>query len=441
MTSLLRFIAITSAVLLPLSSLSAADEHVALKCSTNQDSVWVYDSLTTFNVEAKVKCGEAVTLVGRTDGYVEVRTAAGTEGYVPEENVPETEAVAISAAPETNATSRPTSARTTSAPRSAPAQPSARAALPSGTHEAVASTTTSRPQPAAAGISPAIAAEEDASSVPSGSTDRATSAVTEPASAPVAAASVEPHAKLNRTTNSDDASVAALPGNSTAPVAPHEAGTANATVARAFATPGEGNQPSEAASVRPADIYDVGPATTTATPRPADAGNVSDASADDEGDDNSYLIPPKSASDDPACKAYFSGYGLTIAQFTWVVDHRKKSFPAVCPAATPAMVDYVIIFTHDVDFFSYTMPAPIHEEKDGFTDWDPVVLCDPDNVPCSRIYNSRREYVWVFHVKRGTYDPGKFSPHRRFQFAKIESNYSRTVEDAFQFIETHDAAR
>jgi hypothetical protein len=37
-------------------------------------------------------------------------------------------------------------------------------------------------------------------------------------------------------------------------------------------------------------------------------------------------------------------------------------------------------------------------------------------------------------VKRGAFDPNKFSPHRRFQYTKSESKYSRTVEDAFEFI-------
>ncbi|MGH9734574.1 MAG: hypothetical protein ACRD8A_08300 [Candidatus Acidiferrales bacterium] len=407
MTVGLRLVALVSTVLLPLSGISAADENVAVKCSTNQDRVWVYDSLTTFNVEAKVKCGESVTLIARTDGYVKVRTATGTEGYVPEENVPTAGAAAISAAPEKNATSWPRLANTTSALQIASAQPSVRPALFDSTHGAVPSTIASQSQPESASVSPTIAAEEVPGSVPSGSTNGATSAV--PA---------------------------------TTLVAPPEFRRANATVAHAFAKPGKGSQPNQPESVRAStDIYAADSATTAATARPAAVGNISDASADDEGDDNSYLIPPKSASDDPACKSYFSGYGLTIEQFNWVIDHRKKSFPAVCPAATPAMVDYVIIFTHDVDFFSYTMPAPVHEERDGFTDWNPIVLCDSNSVPCSKINNSKREYVWVFHVKRGTYDPGRFSPHRRFQFTKIESKYSRTVEDAFRFIETHDGAR
>lgn len=437
MTLALRLIALVSTVLLPLSCLSAADENVAVKCSTNQDSVWVYDSLTTFNVEAKVKCGENVTLVALTDGYVRVRTATGMEGYVPQENVPNAGIVAISSAPERNATSWLTSASNTSARRTASAQSSVRPAQFKTTREAVSSTIASEPQPEAASASPTVAAEEVAGSVPSDSANRATSAVTEPARAPVAAAFVEPHANLKRTATSDDASVAMLPGNSTTPIPP-ESGRANAAEAHASATPG---QPSQPASDRASADISVGAKTRAATASPAVLANISDASADDEGDDNSYLIPPKSASDDPACKSFFSGYGLTIDQFEWVMDHRKKSFPAVCPAATPAMVDYVIIFTHDVNSFSYMMPTPIHEETDGFTDWDPIALCDSNNVTCSKIENSKREYVWVFHVKRGTYDPGKFSPHRRFQFTKIESKYSRTVEDAFQFIETHDGVR
>jgi len=175
--------------------------------------------------------------------------------------------------------------------------------------------------------------------------------------------------------------------------------------------------------------------------KPAAAHSASDDPSDEEGDDNSYLIRPKSESEDPACRFYFSGYGLSPGQFKWIVDNRKKRFPAVCPAATPAMVDYVIIFTHDVEFFNYTMPTPVHTEAGGFSDWNPIVLYDMNGVPRSEIDKSKREYVWVFHVRRGAYDPAKFSPHRRFQFTKVESRFSRTVEDAFEYIQTQSVNR
>ena len=165
---------------------------------------------------------------------------------------------------------------------------------------------------------------------------------------------------------------------------------------------------------------------------------VSNTSDDD---DDSYLTRTKSESEDPSCHTYFSGYGLSPGQFKWLEDNRVKKYPSVCPAASPAMVDYVIIFTHDVDFFNYTMPTPVHYEAGGFSDWTPILQYDTSVVSHSDIDKSRREYVWVFHVKRGGFDPNKFSPHRRFQYTKTESKYSRAVEDAFEFIASQGAER
>jgi hypothetical protein len=54
---------------------------------------------------------------------------------------------------------------------------------------------------------------------------------------------------------------------------------------------------------------------------------------------------------------------------------------------------------------------------------------------------NRREYAWVFHTKRGTFDPAKFSPRRKPLFSTTESNKigtaagSRSAEDALRFIE------
>lgn len=189
------------------------------------------------------------------------------------------------------------------------------------------------------------------------------------------------------------------------------------------------------------DVYVGGASPTTAPVKPAAVHTVADASTDEEGDDPSYIVRPKSESDDPACHLYFSGYGISPGQFKWIVDNRQKKFPSVCPAASPAMVDYVIIFTHDVEFFNYTMPTPVHTEAGGFSDWNPIVLGDENGTPRSEIDRSKREYVWVFHVRRGTYDPAAFSPHRRFQFTKVESRYSRTVEDALDYIATQGASR
>src|SRR5271155_859691 len=53
-----------------------------IKCAPNEDRVWVYESLTDFNVAAKLKCGDPVQIVERVKDYVKIQTADGTEGFV-----------------------------------------------------------------------------------------------------------------------------------------------------------------------------------------------------------------------------------------------------------------------------------------------------------------------------------------------------------------------
>ncbi|MGC2505309.1 MAG: hypothetical protein WA369_01525, partial [Candidatus Acidiferrales bacterium] len=68
----------------------AAPSGVAsVKCAANQDRVWVYDSLTSFDVEAKIPCGDTVQIVSRVKGYVKIRTASGVDGYVPDSTFPD----------------------------------------------------------------------------------------------------------------------------------------------------------------------------------------------------------------------------------------------------------------------------------------------------------------------------------------------------------------
>jgi hypothetical protein len=151
---------------------------------------------------------------------------------------------------------------------------------------------------------------------------------------------------------------------------------------------------------------------------------------------------PENASGDPACQIFFSAYGLTPDQIKWVTQNRKKRFPNVCPAPDTEGVDFVMIFTHDVDFYGNTMPSPVHTDKNGFSDFSPMTMLDTTATPLSEVEKARREYVYVFKMKRGAFDPAKFSPRRRYQFTKAESNSlasshasSRTVEDAFHFME------
>jgi hypothetical protein len=151
---------------------------------------------------------------------------------------------------------------------------------------------------------------------------------------------------------------------------------------------------------------------------------------------------PEYESADPACQFFFSAYGLTPDQIKWVTQNRKKKFPNVCPAPDIARVDYVIIFTHDVDFYGNTLPGPVHTDKNGFSDFSPMTMMDTTATPLSEAEKARHEFVYVFKMKRGAFDPARFSPRRRYQFTKAEANSltsshasSRTVEDAFHFME------
>lgn len=432
MTSLLRLLALLIAFVLPLGSLSADGAHT-VKCSVNQERVWVYDSPATLNVADKLKCGESVTPLAHENGFVKVRTANGTEGYVPAENLPSVGAASVATAASANGASQPNVAGVARAATAAPAaavHPDAQSTAAVASHAITAS-------------KPPAAAQPKSSNPPAPAAATATTAPALPTH--VATASATSHSKMKKSTKTAGSTTAAASTktspNTTTPTVAHPTSGALVRTAAASSGPGSTYPPAASSSADKASTAYVGTAPVGTTAKSAAMRNTSNAASDEEGDDNSYLILPKSESDDPACRSYFSGYGLSPGQFKWVVDNRQKRFPAVCPAATPAMVDYVIIFTHDVEFFNYTMPDPVHTEAGGFTDWNPIVLYDMSSVPRNEIDKSKREYVWVFHVKRGTYDPAKFSPHRRFQFTKIESKYSRTVEDAFEYIEAQGADR
>lgn len=458
---------------------AAFADGAAVKCAPNEERVWLYDSVTSLNVETKLKCGESVEVIGQQSGYVKVRTANGTEGYLPESNLPKPAASAeasgaasIPGAPPTLASV----ARAAAARRAAAAAPSA---TPSNANVTIAETT---PPAGAVNASPAMQAKTvaavatvktisnttTASTTASttttlGTTTTSSSAATPAAAIPatahssttVAAAHAKPKAAAKSATTATVTTSAKTPSNpagsanpSGAPVAPAPRPATGAPLHVAAATPAPKAPSAQPAAVVATDIYVGGPAdvyvggksnTTTTMPKgapkaAANAPTVRTVSATSDDDDDSYLTRPKNESDDPSCQTYFSGYGLSPGQFKWLAENRVKKYPSVCPAASPEMVDYVIIFTHDVDFFNYTMPAPVHYEAGGFSDWTPVLQYDTSVVSHSDIDKSRREYVWVFHVKRGAFDPNKFSPHRRFQYTKSESKYSRTVEDAFEFI-------
>ena len=431
--------AILLALLLP--PLLPAGENSTVKCTVNEDRVWVYDSPATLNVAAKLKCGAAVTVLSRENGYTKVQAADGTEGYIPDDNLPKTAVPTAAAQP-----NAPVSPSLASVARAANAR---RSTIVASAGPRVGSSTAHPAAPAKTASARAPKSENTmvaAASTPSANVAKAAPSVA-PTTAPAASVrasegspistSRSSHAKSKQLAKSSSSAVATVkPNVSSRPAAAPR--PADSPVSHAAATTNSPTTPLAAENVddgRVDSTPTITPATKTAAVR-----NVADTSSDEEGDDESYLVRPTSESEDPACRLFFSGYGLSPGQFKWMVDNRKKEFPSVCPAATPSMVDYVVIFTHDADSFSYNMPEPVHTAG-GFSDWNPIVQYDMSRVPRSQIDRSKREYVWVFHVKRGTYEPSRFSPHRRFQFNKIESKYSRTVKDALEFIETQGVNR
>jgi Bacterial SH3 domain len=394
MAERLQLAALLVAFAVPFSAVSA-HQDTAVKCSPNEDRVWVYDSPTSFNVEQKLKCGTTVSIIGQQHSFVKIQTDDGTEGYVPSENIPQ--AGTQAAAPQATTPAQPVEVRM---PRgSEPRISTVRHASAAGTGPttsrsvAIVATSPTRQPQAAPDVSAAAGPE------------------------PRTPNSVAPGAQAPESRAIEEVSSAPSPSKSADPAA---------------------RPAPQAASRAPASPVPE-PSVTAATSNVSAERGPAPAGSDDESDDPSWVTVPRYESDDPACKLFFSSYGLSPGQFRWIVENRKKRFPSVCPAASPAMVDYVIIFTHDVNFYSYTMPAPVHVDG-GFSDFNPIALSD-ENVPRSEIDKSKREYVWVFHVQRGTYNPARFSPHRRFQFSKIGSKYSQTIEDAFRFIETRGVDR
>ena len=63
---------------------SASANTATLKCNSHHDQIWVYESLSSFDVAARLKCGEYVEIVGRVEGYVKIRAQNNLEGFVPE---------------------------------------------------------------------------------------------------------------------------------------------------------------------------------------------------------------------------------------------------------------------------------------------------------------------------------------------------------------------
>jgi hypothetical protein len=166
---------------------------------------------------------------------------------------------------------------------------------------------------------------------------------------------------------------------------------------------------------------------------------------DPDGDEDSEVAALNS--EEASCTQYFSAYGLSANQYKWLAQNRKKAFPGVCPAPSPAQVDFVVIFTHDVPFYNVTMPNAVHTDINGFSDWTPLTTVDTAVISASDADKSHHEYVWVFHTNRGAFNPATFSSRRRPLYSKAETNMLgsrggfRTVMDALTFIEQNGTNR
>jgi hypothetical protein len=342
-----------------------------LKCNSQRDQIWVYDSLSTFNVDARLKCGEGVEVIERVKDYVKIRTHNGVEGYVPDVAFADLPAVPLIREPAHDVGSV---AKQIQAKEVAKATANAAAVAP---------------------------ADLNYSRISS----RADSIVAIPA-ANASQRALPPSASIAAVVTS--APPKAAPGSATASVAP-----------------------------KASSAFVAAPETTAA--RPVAPVSSSTASPAKPAASSSEIPDAKPASMDFVCQSYFSAYGLTPNQTKWIARNREKTFSDVCPAPDPSKVDFVIIFTHDVDFFAASMPETIHRAN-GFSDFTPLTTIDTALVPESQADKARREYVWIFQFEKGTFDPGSFSPHRQYQFSKMETNSmgskggQKTVEDAFRFI-------
>ena len=425
-----------------------------MQCSLNDDRVWVYDSLTSFNITAKLKCGDSVEILGHEKGYIKVRLASGKEGYVPKAVLPQV-AIADDQGKTNDVTSLAQQARQAESSRARLVEAKATASA-TPTPGPVAGTSSKQLDtvPAPAQQTAQITLQ------PAGKVQtREVSVIAARASPAPAVANTASPAPIATKTSIEIETIAV---NQTAPTAP----AVSSTSPLKAAPPAPALVANAAPAVRQAQVQAKAPVATSTTSQPAAeiaapnavAGKVSalqpqtaepavtslaansidmvpaktadrSADADDDSDD---LIPEDRASQ-RACSVYFSAYGLTTTQYAWIVQDAAKRYPSVCPAPSPSLVDFVVIFTHGVSFYNYTMPDAVHVDRAGFSDWTALTTVDPA-MARPGLEKTGHEYVWVFHMKRGAFDPGSFSSRRRPQFSKSEPKSQQSVADAFDFI-------
>jgi Bacterial SH3 domain len=482
---------------------AGASPTIGVRCGANEDRVWVYETLVDFNVETKLKCGDPVEILDRVKGYVKIRTASGDEGYVaatafpksaippePEDHSHDLQAVSQqmlanqrnNPAPtveKSSFASTPSTSASTISAAPAPVVVAATKPTPATAPQPVAQPA---PTPTAAAVTPAPQPAPQPAPVaqptPVASPAPAAVAVTTPAPTPapapqpaakpvvVAAATPAPQPTPQPVPASRPAppTIAPKPAAAPAPVAqPAPAVVAKSTPAPApaaremevtltTATPAPQPQPAPTPQPQPQPVAAPAPTTTVAYAAPAPAPKSAPAAqpvaakppVDPDTEEETYAPAAESTAN---CNSFFVAYGLSPNQYKWIQQNRKKAFPTVCPAPTQSMVDYIVIFTHDVDFYSVTMPTQVHHEANGFSDWAPLETVDSAIMSPSDANKSHHEYVFVFHARRGTYDPSAFSARRKPLFSKDETNMLgshggfRTVMDALTWIETTGASR
>jgi hypothetical protein len=467
-----------------------AAETSPLKCGVNEDRIWVYDSLNSFDVAMKLKCGEPVEIISREKGYVKIRIAGGREGYVEAKALPKpagaeepnqssseaqasqkqrqlVAAAASHAGSPASSNASASSKPVESAPASGnttesnPAPDAARSALSSAS--SIKNTTPAAEKSSSVAAPNNVASHEPPSAVsaPNHTEDQPTHSATSTTKAADSTTTTKAVHTTPSTTKTSRATVAAKPDSNNADAKVKASSSKTVTVSSSSSTSPKATKAastkavsSKTAAASRASIV-VEPATPPPSANVALADNISIepqpdsriAHAASPGDPDEEDAPMESLGSKESCKLYFSAYGLSPNQYRWMTQSRGKNFSGICPAPAPTMVDFVVIFTHDADFFNGTMPTPVHTDKNGFSDFTPLSTIDTAVVSPSDADKNRREYVWVFHTKRGTFDPATFSPKRRPLFSTAESNKlgtaagSRSAEDALRFIEQHGADR
>ena len=371
-----------------------------LKCDPQKDRVWVYDSLTTLDVQAKVNCTETVEVLERVNGYVKVRTQEGVEGYIPESAFSDLPAYQVK---------RDSTHDVGYVAKSVQAKEIAKIAAANSAFAAPEGNSAD----GSAQVSPAIKTQ--------GKVMNGKKAPSSSSLLPGEMAEMSP-----RAASSPVKKVSATVATGSPIAQPAAASPAKLADTSSPAIP----QPAAQPVTQPTPV----PATTAISPAHSGGATAEVESEDTPG----YKL--ESDSQNLACRSYFSAYGLTANQLKWIAQNRKKEFPGVCPAPDVTKVNYVIIFTHDVSFFGGTLPDAVHS-LNGFSDFRPMTPVDNALMSESDAEKAHHEYVWVFHVASGGFNPEKFSPHRTFQFTKVETNSlgskagPKAVEDAFRYVE------